>query len=113
MGSSFETFKKHRSSFFRDPTVSANLVDAIWCRGPGGPFWQGRYVREGRDYFYQVVRPGEKPEDAKCRGDCDVMATVCDVRPESGSGKYCVDEPAKWKGPMSASISTNRKRKTR
>merc|ERR1712066_179943 len=47
-------------------------------------------------YFYQVVRPDEKPEDAKCRDDCDVMATVCEVRPESGSGKYCVDEPAKW-----------------
>mmetsp|Transcript_79378 Transcript_79378/g.219531 ORF Transcript_79378/g.219531 Transcript_79378/m.219531 type:complete len:180 (+) Transcript_79378:1102-1641(+) len=93
---SFTAYEEHRASLLRPPVISQSLAINGWCSWSLGEFWLGKYITEGRDYFYLKVRPGETEEDAKCRGPCDVMATVCHVRPETGSGKYCVRDSENW-----------------
>merc|ERR1719401_545436 len=85
LNASFSEYRKHRMSRLESPRL---FRMGLWCAA--NPFWPGRYVTEGRDYFYQQAAA------TKCRGPCDVMSDYCSIRPEKGSGKYCVEDEEKW-----------------
>jgi len=93
LGQSFSVYRKHRESLLKKPEVSDGWANAAYCKKEKGLSWSGRYVTEGRDYHYQRPISGEPAE--KCRGECDVMYSFCQLRPERGAGKYCVADD-KW-----------------
>jgi len=85
---SFSEYKRHRMTYLTPPKLLDNWGIGLWCAAWIG--WEGKYVTEGRDYFYQTG------SDEKCRGQCDVMSDYCQVRDEDGPGKYCVEDPSKY-----------------
>jgi hypothetical protein len=93
LGQSFSVYRKHREALLKEPEVSDSLQNVLYCKMEQGLSWSGRYVTEGRDYYYHRPISGEPAE--KCRGECDVMSSFCKLRPEKGKGKYCVADD-KW-----------------